>query len=289
MALLVDLLEIAHDLVDVAHDGKGMGAFPDDGGQGGGLGPVHHADQDADLLAQVHAGAGDQGGAVVEPLDDGIGDLLGPLGDDLEADSPADALCHPVRDGGGHEAVKDAQQHRLDLIIVDEIGHKGHSHIQGEYQPENILVGAEFMDDGGDEIRAAGVGPALDQQDVAGAEDDACHQGAQNGAGAVLGVVDEMGHIPAVQHHQGQGIHQHIDHAADGQGLIHLEIDPDRQGDIDDQAQIAHADAADVLDHGAHTVQSRRGKPVGEYEQLVVKRAKHRQRRDHKIRPCLFQ
>ena len=100
MTLVVDLLEIAHDLIDLAHNGEGMGAVPDDGGQGRNLGTVDNADENIDLLAQIHTLAGDQRGAVMEPLNDLPGDELRILRDNLKADRASDIFCHLVRDGG---------------------------------------------------------------------------------------------------------------------------------------------------------------------------------------------
>ena len=59
------MLEIAHDFADTAHDSKGVGVLPDDGGQGGDLGFVDDADQDVGFPAGVHALAGDQSGGIL--------------------------------------------------------------------------------------------------------------------------------------------------------------------------------------------------------------------------------
>ena len=63
------MLEVAHHLIDGAHNGERVGIFLQNGGKGGDLGLVDHADQQVLLLPVVHAHGGDQGGAVVEPMD----------------------------------------------------------------------------------------------------------------------------------------------------------------------------------------------------------------------------
>ena len=68
---------------------------------------------------------------MVEPVDDGVGDLLGMIGDDLEPDGAAAVFHHFVGNGGGGEAVKDAQSNRLEIVnytavsthlIINKIG-----------------------------------------------------------------------------------------------------------------------------------------------------------------------
>ena len=51
VALVVELLEIAHYLINMAHHREGMGIFLNNGGQAGHLGLIDDADQNADLLA----------------------------------------------------------------------------------------------------------------------------------------------------------------------------------------------------------------------------------------------
>ena len=139
-SLGVDFFEIAHDLADGAHDGKGAGVLADDLGKGGDLVLVDDADQDVFLLAGVHAPGGDQGAGVMELGDDGPAQLLRGVGDDLKTDGTAAGLEHVVGDGAGHEAVEDAQDHGLDLIAVDEIADAGHGHIDDEGDIEEVQL-----------------------------------------------------------------------------------------------------------------------------------------------------
>ena len=79
-SLIVQIFEIAHNLADGAHDCEGIRILFDNGSQDCNLLLVDHADQHIGLPAGVHALAGDQGGAVTQTVDDGIGDLLRMVG-----------------------------------------------------------------------------------------------------------------------------------------------------------------------------------------------------------------
>ena len=247
------------------------------------LAAVDHADQNGLFSAFVNAPAVDDGGAVVELADDLVGDLVGIFGDDLKADGASSVLGQLVRNGAGHKGIEDAQDHRLDAEIVHEVGHQSHRGIQAEDQVENVLLRLILMDQGSDEIGAAGVGAALDQQAVAAAPDDTCRQRSQNGAGTVFRHIVETGQVDLIQQQQSHGKHANVNHRADGQRLAHLEEHQDRQRDIDDQAQIAHADPENMLDHGADTVQTRRGELIGEDENLVIQRRDHGDDNDDRI------
>ena len=274
-AFPVDLLEVAHDFVDGTHDGEGLGVAADDVGQLCHLALVDHADEHGDFPAGVQALGGDHGGRMVELLDDLLADLLGVVGDDLEADSGPAGLGHAVGNGGGHVAVENAQQHGLDLVVIDEVAGQGHGDIQGEDDVEHVGLGTVLVDQSRHEVRAAGIGAAAHQHGVACAEDDTAHQGAQDGGGAVFRVVGDAGQVHLFQHHQHDTEDADIEHGAHGQALADLQIHHDGQGDVDEQGHVADADAGDVLDHGADAVQARRGELVREDEQMII------QRRDH--------
>ena len=107
-------------------------------------------------------------------------------------------------------------------------------------------------------------------------------------AGAVGGGVGKGRQIHLVKNQQPHGEYHHIDHAPGGNGLAYLKINDQRQRDIDQQAQIAHADAADVLDHGADAVEPRGGEGVWKHEQLIVQRRQQSHRGDDKIGPYTF-
>ena len=98
----------------------------------------------------------------------------------------------------------------------------------------------------------------------------------ENFAGAVFRDVGEGGQVHLFQNQQSQRERDHVDHAADGHGLADLKITPDCQRDIDKQAQITHADAGDVLDHGTDTVDTGGSELVGENKQLVIDRRQQR-------------
>ena len=112
--------------------------------------------------------------------------------------------------------------------------------------------------------------------------------GAENFAGTVYRDVGEGRQVHHFQNQQSQRERDHVDHAADGHGLADLEIAPDCQRDIDKQAQITHADAGDVLDHGTDTVDTGGGDMVGEYEHLVIAGRRQRDEGNDKIWPDLL-
>ncbi len=93
-----------------------------------------------------------------------------------------------------------------------------------------------LVDDGGDEVRAAGVGAGLDQNGVDIALDDTGHQGPQNFAGSVFRGIGEGAHVHVVQNQQGEREGDDIDHAPERQGLADLQIAPQGQRHVDDQA-----------------------------------------------------
>ena len=57
-----------------------------------------------------------------------------------------------------------------------------------------------------------------------------------------------------IQNQQRYGEHCHIYHTANGQRFADLDVDKDRQRNVDQQTQITHADAEQVLDDGTDTV-----------------------------------
>ena len=56
----------------------------------------------------------------------------------------------------------------------------------------------------------------------------------------------------------------------------------------DQQAQISHADAGYILDHGADAVDAGGGELVGENEHLIVHGGHKGHQRDDEISPCFF-
>ena len=91
-----------------------------------------------------------------------------------------------------------------------------------------------------------------------------------------------------VQYQQTQREHAHIDHAPQSDGLTDLDVAPDGQGDIDQQGEVSHTDAEDMLDHGADTVEARGGELVGEHEKLVIHRCHQGDAGDDQICPDLL-
>ena len=240
--------------------------------QGGDLHLVHHADQHILLLAGVHPPGGDQGGGMTQMGDDLTGDFLGVLGDNLKADGLPAAAHGPLHHRGGGEAVDDAQNHRLHLEVIYEIAAHSHDDIEDENQAVDALLGVLHMDQGCHKIRSAGVSPGLGQDRHNKAHDDTCCQRPQNGAGAVVRGIGEGRKIHMVQNQKSQRKGDHIHHAPQSNGLAHFEIHQHSQRNIDDQAEVAHPKAGEMLHHGADTVETRGGKLVGKHKQLIVHR-----------------
>ena len=263
-----------------------MGIFPDDVLQRGHLDLVDHADQNMGLAPLVHPLCRDEGGAVAQPADDGVGDLPGMIGDDLAADGAAAAFHQTVGYRAGHEAVKDAQDHRLHPEVIDKIAADGHRHIEKERDPEKALLRVGPVDEGSHEIRAAAAGAAPHQQGIAGAVDDAGHQRSQNDAAG--GLIGKSAQVQPPQRDEEQGKGHHIQHTAARQIGAHLFPHPQGERNVDDEAEIAHVDARQVLDHGADAVESCGSEPVGKDEQLIVQGADQGQPHDDKIGEDLF-
>ena len=99
LAVGAEVFEIAHYFPDRVHDGESVGIAAADGGKGRGLVFVDHADQHIGLMARIHALGGDQGGGMVQLFDDLVGDFLGMVRDDLEADGLPAGFHQPVANG----------------------------------------------------------------------------------------------------------------------------------------------------------------------------------------------
>ena len=277
--------EIAHHLTDLAHDGEGVGVVLHDAGKGSHLGIVDHAHDNADLPPVVHTLGRKHRSGVVELFDDLFAEFLRGIGDDFKPDRAAAVFQEPLRHIGGGEAVENAQQHRLHLVIIDKVAGNGHHGIHSKAQTEHTFFRVFAVNDGCHKIRTAGVGAGLDQNGIEKAHDDAGRQRSQNPAGAVFRGIGKGGKIHPVQHQKTQGENHDIHHASHRQGPADLEEYQNRQGDIDHQAEIAHADTADILDHGADAVDPRRGELVGKHEKLIVESRQHCRESNDKIGP----
>ena len=235
------------------------------------------------LLVGVHAPGRHQRGRVVHARDDGLGDFLGAVGDDLAANGTAAAADDAVGHGAGHEAVENAQYDRLHLIAIDEVAASGHHGVNQEDDPEEPHLRVLLVHHRRHEVHAAAVRAAARQHGIARAVDDAGHQRAEDLAGAVGRLIGEAGQIHALKENQRQRKRQHVHHAARRHGSAYLHHRPDGQRDVDEQAHVAHADVEQILNHRADAVQARRRKPIGKHEQLIVQRARQRQADDDQI------
>ena len=282
-AVGIQVLEITHNLTDAVHHRKGIGILGNDPGQRRHLGFVDYAIQNTGFLAQIHTLGGNHGSGVLQLQNDLFRDFIGIIGNDLEPDRFPAASAHPVGDRAGGEGIQNAHNDRLNFVIINKIGTQCHQYIQGEDDPEGVLLRLLFVNHSCDKIRAAGVGAALDQNAVAVAEDDACHQGTHNGAGAGFRGIMEHAQIHPVKQDQSYGEGTDIDHAPHRQRLADEDVHQDGQGNIDHQAHITQTDAEDMLDHGADTVQTRRGELIGEDENLIIQRRNQGNSHDYSI------
>ena len=155
------MLEITHHFIDGTHNGKSVGIFPDDGRKSSGLCFVDNTDENIGFPAVIHAFAGDQGSAVIQSGNNGIGNFLRIVGDDFKADGAAVTLLHLPGYGGRGEGVENRENHRLDLIVINKVRGNGNNGVQGEDQSQNTLVRTLFVDQSGNKIRTAGVCAAV--------------------------------------------------------------------------------------------------------------------------------
>ena len=196
--------------------------------------------------------------------DDGRGELFWILCDDLKPDGTAAGFHGFIRYGAGGEAVDDAQDHRLDLKIVDKIADESHHRVQRECDIKKVQAGLLFADQTGNKVCAAGIGAGMDQLGVNTAVDDTGNQRPQNGAGTGIGGVSEGGNVNVFQNGQGDGEAEYIHHRPKRNGFADFFVYQKSQGQIDQKIQRADLNIEQVLEHGANAVQARRGKFVGE-------------------------
>ena len=277
------IFEVAHNLAHGIHDGEGIGITAADPCHRCRLGLIDHADEHALFLAGVHTLGRDQGGGVTGFADDFLGNFLRMLGNDLETDGFTAGLHQPVNHGRGKISVDDAQNHRLHLVIVDEVTANGDAGIHNEADAVNRPHGIALMYDGGNKIRTAGIGAGLHQNRKHITLNHTRNQGAQDLTGAVGRFVGKAGQIQPLQHDQKKGEGRNIQHAPHRDGLAHLKIGPQSQGDVDQQAQIAHIDAEDMLDHGADTVEACGSEAVAENKKLIAECIEQSQTDDQQI------
>ena len=279
------MTEITNDLVYLAHNGKGMGIPLHHAGKGAYLAVIDHTHNHIHFLAIVHSLCREYRGRMVELGYDFPGDLLGVVGDDFKANGAAAVLQEALRHGGGGKGIEDAQQHRLYLKIIHEVAGNGNHGIHNEAQAVHTLLRVLAVNNGRHEIRAAGIGAGLHENGIHIAHNNTRSQWPQNAAGSVLGGIGNGGQIHLVQNQQSYGEYHHIDHASDGNGFADLKEDQHRQRNIDQQAHIAYADAADILDDGADAVEPRGGKGIWKNEQFIVQCRQHCHGSNDKIGP----
>lgn len=260
-------LEVADDIVHTADHHEAVGILHHHGSQVVHLRAVHDADENAFVAVGVHTLGGHQGGSVVKFVNQVVTQFLRVVGDDFAANGAPTLLRNAVTDGAGSKAVENAKKNRFQLEIVDKVGAAGHKGIQSKNSPEEIDLRLVLMDEGSHKIRAAQAGPGLENQTGTGTGNNTGNQRAQNGA--VGGRIHKRRQIHMVQKQNESGEGQTVYHGADSHGLTHQEKYKKCQRNVNQDIQISDADAENMLNHGADTVQTCRGETVGKHEQLI--------------------
>lgn len=82
--------------------------------------------------------AGDLRNTVLHMLEQLGGKLLRLIRDDLEFHGLLEALDHRIADVAGQEAVDQAENDRLDLEIIDEVGQGRDDGVDGKHDPDDV-------------------------------------------------------------------------------------------------------------------------------------------------------
>ena len=197
-----------------------------------------------------------------------VGQGLRLAGDDLEFQGRLAALQNGVADAGAEVAVDQAQDHRLELVAVDEEGQHRHRGVEGEDQPDQAGLRPLLPHPGGHDICAAGGAVLPDDPAVHGAADHAGGHRPQNGGGA--GVIGDGAQVHLPQDQGDGGEHQHERQSLAGEVPVHLFPRQQDQRQVDEQGDVADVDVQQILQHGGQAVDARRGEGVGEDEQLIA-------------------
>ena len=126
-------LEIAYCLGDTRDVGKGVVVFVQDALEVYDLMLVDQTDEHLTLVVGICALYCPDGRAVAQLFYDALTDLVSVHGNDLKLYRALAALQYVFVDGTGDEAVDYAQDHRLELEAVDEVGYNGDYCIKSEY------------------------------------------------------------------------------------------------------------------------------------------------------------
>ena len=105
-----------------------------------------------------------------------------------------------------------------------------------ENQEKNTFFRTIFMNNCRDKISTAGIGAGLQKQGITAAEDDACYQRAQNGAGTAFCIVNKFGQIYIIQQNGSQRKCADIHHASNCQRFTDQQVNRQCQRNIDNQA-----------------------------------------------------
>lgn len=160
---------------------------------------VDNADEHAFCPVGIAADGGQNGYAMAQFAQETVGHFFGVRGNDFGANGLLARFEHIVAHTRGDKAIDDAQNDRLDIEVVYEIGQHGDSRVQRENDVDERIFGALFVDVGRDEIGAAGAAAAADGHAVNRAVDYARNDGGEQRALAVARMIDKSRQIELLQ------------------------------------------------------------------------------------------
>ena len=290
--VVLDIDEIAVDLVDGLHNGKCMIVFRQNIAKFDELALVDDAEEHVALRVAVSAHGGNFRGAVFEVDKDLALDLGGVRGDDEELVSRLrpldDAVAHHARE----EAVEHTQAHGFVFVehtaaavglAVHKVGGDGDDGVDGEIDPEEIEHGVLLADEFGDDVRSPRGGVAAEGDAVDVSPHRPRDEGGEDGIHP-LRVVLEAGDGGSdrlrLQYEQRHRIDDGEDERLDGKSPVDEEEGEKTERHVDDEREVPDGKARLVLDHGGDAVESRRRELVLDDKEHIIEGKDERQH-DH--------
>ena len=264
--------EIAHGLLHAGKIGKRSRELLNDLLHLNDLTLVHNADQQLFVVVRKAAHRGKLSHAVVERAHERLRKLLRRVGDDLKFDRFLEALQHSVADLAGDIAVKQAEDHRLDLEIIHEVGGDRDKRIDGENDPQQVNLRMVVMHPRSDQIRAAGGGIALHHNAVGKAADHTGRDRRENRARPVLRMVCNARKVDLGKNNEHDGKNDREERGTNDVRSVHDAVCNNDQRDVKSKDQVTGFDAGQVLDDRCDARKTRRRKLVGIDKQRLGKR-----------------
>ena len=198
------------------------------------------------------------------------GKLLRLIRDDLEFHGLLEALDHRIADMAGQEAVDQAENDRLDLEIIDEVGQGRDDGIDGKHDPDDVHLRADMVDERRQQVRAAGAGVAAHDHAIAEAADDAARDRRKDRARAGSRMVLKRREVDIIQRQQHDGKHDCKRRGQHGIAVVYDIIRQQDERDVDEDRHIADLKMEHMLDDGRDARQAGRRELVGEHEDVVA-------------------